>query len=291
MFVEEPDDSGVRYLQLVELLVHHLHGMMLDVGRMILPCRGGDSRRHELLSLLRRGTSGQMEHTHREAMQHDVVLTVSLRDVHVLDRRLTLTQIELFLNLLGVGEDAERHKLKGVLLACSLRSWHGATSLADDLRVTLEVRTLELHGIEPTIGLVELDDSLHHIELRESLEDQASFQCDSLLHVLDGRGNLRIVLLLEVGYRNAAPHSGRHVTMRDLRLPRYLHDLLTQAGEERLNLCGHLETLNRLRRWNIRNVDIAKDAARLGYDLTLDLLLGRHAPHRVRHVVLRFDEL
>src|SRR5215471_7391526 len=38
-------------------------------------------------------------------------------------------------------------------------------------------------------------------------------------------------------------------------------------------------------------MDIAEDGSRFGDDLTLDLLLGRHAPHRVCHVVLRFDEL
>jgi hypothetical protein len=52
MFVEEPDYAGVRNLKLIKLLIHHLHGVVFDVSRVILPRLDGDSGADGLIRLL-----------------------------------------------------------------------------------------------------------------------------------------------------------------------------------------------------------------------------------------------
>src|SRR5215471_213324 len=291
MLVEQPRNSRMGAAEVVKLLIHHLRRVALNMHSMVHPSLHGHSCSDHLLNVTLVGLRAQMEHAHVHAVQHDVVLTVSLSNRLILVVRLTRAKVKLLLDFLRISEDAERHELKGVLLARSLALRHSATSLTDHVRIVLQVGTLELHGVELAITTVEADDTILRVELTEAAECETTKERSRHLSILDGRAELGVILLLEVSNGYTASNARGDVAAGHLTLARHIENLLPHPRQQALNLGGHRESLNGLGWGNIGYVDVANHTASHILDIALDLVLRRQEPHRIRHKVLALDQL
>src|SRR5262252_2585341 len=143
--------------------------MPIEMDLMVVPLKDGDRDR----SIFRWGEiTSYIVRRHRLTLKHEVILTVCHRNLKVSEVRLGLTQVKHILNLTGIGENTELHKLKDVLLTRSLRLRHCRPGLHNHVGIVLKVSTLELDHIELTIATIEPHDTASVVVLRDTLEDE-----------------------------------------------------------------------------------------------------------------------